>query len=213
MGKVIVVSQSKGGSGKSTVCLVVAQILASRGFKVALLDGDPNKTILNWAGPIDTVGDLTEKNIVGQVNEKRSEYDFVFVDTEGVGNLLSSRAILKADFVLIPLQASVPDAIQANRVVQLIKDDEEAFERSIPHAFIFTRTNPAIKSKLEKAIRDEIDEAGYPVFQNQLNERSAFKAVFYHNCLLSQLPNDVAGVDKAIQNAEQVADELMEKLK
>lgn len=219
MAKVVVFAQVKGGATKSTSCLIMSLILASRGYKVCILDTDPNKTLLNWREqsesmiPIEFIGGLTEANIIKTITSL-SDYDFVMVDLEGTANLMVSRAILKASYVVIPLQASMPDAIQANRMINLIKDEEEAFERPIRHAFLLTRTNPAIRSKIEKSIYENILAAGYPIFKHQINERSAFKAIFYHACTLDELKNhDVAGVDKAIKNAEEVCDELLERMK
>lgn len=213
--KVIVLSQSKGGAGKSTTALVIAQVLSHKGNKVCVLDADPNLTLLNWKNeksPIQVIGDITEGNLVKNLNSLKDLYDYVIIDLEGTASLLTSRAILKADFVLIPLQASLPDASQANRIIQLIKDDEAIFERPVPHAFIFTRTNSAIKTKLETSIKEEIERADYPLFTSQLNERSAYKAIFYHQCSLYDLPESVSGQEKAIQNAEQVCNELLGRM-
>ncbi|MBS0984334.1 chromosome partitioning protein [Gluconobacter cerinus] len=212
--KVIVMAQIKGGSTKSTTALVLAQVLARQGKKVLLVDCDPNKTLLNWHEGtnqnITVQGGVSEQNIVRTIADARKQYDYVFVDLEGTANLLVSRAILKADFVLIPMQPSMPDAVQANRVIQLIQAEEEAFERPIPHAFIFTRTSPIIRSKIEQAIEQEIRNAGYALFTNQLNERAAFKGIFFHRSFMDELEGDQT---KAIENAKQVCQELVERMK
>lgn len=213
MSKVICMAQTKGGSTKSTTCLCLAQVLARNGHKVLLLDCDPNRTLLNWCDGenqgITVQGGITEGNIVRAIMNARKEYDFVFLDMEGTANLLVSRAILKSDFVLIPMQPSMPDAIQANRVIELIKAEEEAFERPIPHSFIFTRTSPIIRSKIEQGIEQEIKDAGYPLFKSQLNERAAFKGIFYHKKFIDELEGDQ---EKAIQNAKEVCSELLERI-
>lgn len=214
LGKVIVMAQTKGGSTKSTTALVLSQVLARQGNKVLIFDCDPTRTILNWCDGenqgITVQGGITEQNIVRSIMNARKEYDYVFVDLEGTANLLVSRAILKSSFVLIPMQPSMPDAIQANRVIELIKAEEEAFERPIPHSFIFTRTSPIIRSKIEQAIEQEIKDAGYPLFSSQLNERAAFKGIFYHKKFMDELDGDN---QKAIQNAKEVCSELLENLK
>lgn len=219
MSKVVVFAQVKGGATKSTSCLILSLVLASRGKKVCILDTDPNKTLISWREaskstvPIEFIGGLSESNIIKTINNL-TDYDYVMVDLEGTANLMVSRAIMKASYVIIPLQASMPDAIQANRMVNLIKDEEEAFERPIPHGFLLTRTNPAIRSKIEKSIHNHIHEAGYPIFDAQINERSSFKAIFFHACTLEELKDkDVAGVDKAIKNAEEVCDEMIRRMK
>ncbi|GAA09194.1 chromosome partitioning protein [Acetobacter tropicalis NBRC 101654] len=214
MGKVITMAQIKGGSTKSTTALILAQVLARSGHKVLILDCDPNRTILNWHDGekqgITVQGGISESNIIRTIMNARKEYDFIFIDLEGSANLLVSRAIIKADYVLIPMQPSMPDAIQANRVIQLIEAEEEAFERPIPHSFIFTRTSPIIRTKIEQAIEQEIREAKYPLFETQLNERAAFKGIFFHHAFLDELDGDQT---KAIENANAVCEELLERMK
>ena len=47
MAKIIVVSNSKGGTGKSTMCMQFANYLTSMGKKVAVLDADEGQTIVD----------------------------------------------------------------------------------------------------------------------------------------------------------------------
>lgn len=58
---VIVTASSKGGAGKSTMTLVLAQALDSMGASVTIIDADPNRPILRWksgqsSSTIDVVG-------------------------------------------------------------------------------------------------------------------------------------------------------------
>ena len=45
---VIVAANPKGGSGKSTSCLVLGTTLASKGATVAIIDADPQKPVGRW---------------------------------------------------------------------------------------------------------------------------------------------------------------------
>lgn len=46
MAKVIVISNSKGGTGKSTLCMQFANYLAFQGKKVAVLDCDEGQSVM-----------------------------------------------------------------------------------------------------------------------------------------------------------------------
>lgn len=45
----VLFANTKGGSGKTTAALVLANELVQHGAKVVLLEGDPNRPLMNWA--------------------------------------------------------------------------------------------------------------------------------------------------------------------
>src|SRR5579875_2197721 len=152
---VIVTASSKGGAGKSTLTLVLAQALDLIGASVTIIDADPNRPIVRWRdgkshSKIQVVGDVTESSIIKVIREQSAVRQFVLVDLEGTANRLVSRAITQANLVLIPLQASALDSNEASRAVGLIQEEEEALGgRTIPFRIIMTRTNPQITTKIE----------------------------------------------------------------
>ena len=216
---VVVVANPKGGAGKSTTALVLAQTLARMGASVTLVDADPNRPIVDWrsgasAVALNVIGDVTEGSIIRVIREHRAKHQFVFVDLEGTASRLVSRAITQADLVLIPLQASGVDARQASRAVELIREEEEALGgREIPFRVLLTRTNPAISTRIEKEIVGALANAGLPLLRTHLNERQAFKAMFVRRLALSELdPGQVNGLPEALRNADRLADELVDVL-
>ncbi|WP_154722083.1 ParA family protein [Ciceribacter sp. T2.26MG-112.2] len=212
---VITVANPKGGAGKSTAALVLATSLAQQGASVIILDCDPNRAIEGWrAGssknPVIVDGGITESTITGKLDEYRKKYQFVFVDLEGTASRLMSRALARAQLVIIPIQASPPDAELAARAIHLIREEEQAFEKTIPYRVLFTRTSPAIASKLETQITAQLKASEVPMFRNHLNERSAYKAMFYYQRDLEELdPRNVNGLPAARDNAFRLAEELV----
>ena len=216
---VVVVANPKGGAGKSTTTLVLAQTLASMGATVTLIDADPNRPIVEWrAGgskvDFEVIGDVTESSVIRVVREHRLKRQFVLVDLEGTASRLVSRAIATADLVLIPLQASGVDARQASRAVALIQEEEEALEgRHIEFRVLLTRTSPIIKTRIEREIVDALAKAGLPLMHTHLNERQAFKAMFVRRLALNELDTaQVNGLPEALKNAGQLVDELVDIL-
>lgn len=212
---VITVANPKGGAGKSTAALVLATSLAQQGASVIILDCDPNRAIEGWrAGssknPVIVDGGITESTITSKLDEYRKKYQFVFVDLEGTASRLMSRALARAQLVVIPIQASPPDAELAARAIHLIREEEQAFEKTIPYRVLFTRTSPAIASKLETQISAQLKASEVPMFRNHLNERSAYKAMFYYQRDLEELdPRNVNGLPAARDNAFRLAEELV----
>ncbi len=215
---VVVMANPKGGSSKSTSALVLAQTLAAAGASVTIIDADPNRPIVDWRSgksrsSVRVIGDATESNVVRVITEERAERQFVFVDLEGTASRLVSRAISRADLVIIPLQASFIDARQASRAVGLVQEEEETLVRSIPARILLTRTSPLIPTKLEREIVEKLTEAELPRFRTHLHERQAFKALFARRLALDELdPKQVSGVAEAIANAEKLAEELADAL-
>lgn len=214
---VIVTANPKGGAGKSTTTLVLAQTLTHLGASVTVVDADPNRPIVDWRTgastlPIKVIGDATESTIIRLIREERSHQQFVFVDLEGTASRLVSRAITQADLVLIPLQASGVDARQASRAVALIQEEEEALgNRKIPFRILLTRTNPVIATRIEKEILAALAAADLPLLAVKLHERQAYKAIFVRRLALHELdPTQVNGLPEALLNAQQLADEIVD---
>jgi len=214
---VIVTANPKGGAGKSTATLVLAQTLAQLGATVTVIDADPNRPIVDWrsgesALSLTVIGDADESRIIRTIRDERARQQFVFVDLEGTASRLVSRAITQADLVLIPLQASGVDARQASRAVDLIHEEEEALgDRTIPFRILLTRTNPIIATKIEKEIIAALTEADLPLLAARLHERQAYKAIFVRRLALHELDaTQVNGLAEALTNAQQLADEVVD---
>lgn len=216
---VIVTANPKGGAGKSTTTLVLAQTLAHLGATVTVIDADPNRPIVDWRGGasallLKVIGDSTESSIIRVIRDERAHQQFVFVDLEGTASRLVSRAITQADLVLIPLQASGVDARQASRAVALIHEEEEALgDRRIPFRIVLTRTSPIIATRIEREIIVALDNAALPIMRTKLHERQAYKAIFVRRLGLHELdPAQINGLPEAMKNADDLADELVDIL-
>ncbi len=213
---VIVTASSKGGAGKSTMTLVLAQALDAMGASVTIIDADPNRPILRWrsgksTSTVEVVGDVTESSIIRVIREHSAVRQFVLVDLEGTANRLVSRAITQADLVIIPLQASALDSNEAARAVNLIREEEEALDgRVIPFRIIMTRTSPLITTVIERGIIQALKESENPLLQVRLHERQAYKAIFVKRLTLKELDKSISGLPGAIENAERLAEEVVE---
>lgn len=213
---VIVVTSSKGGAGKSTDTMVLGQTLAAAGAGVTLIDADPNRPLVRWragssALALDVIGDCNESTIIQTIRRERARQPFVFVDIEGAPSRLISRAISQADLVLIPLQMSALDAVEAGKVVSLIREEEEALgDRQIPFRLLFTRTSPLIQTRIEKEIVAAMAETEMQALKAHLHDRQAYKAIWSRRVAIHELDKrEVNGIPEAIKNAAQVADELV----
>lgn len=211
---VIVFANSKGGVGKSTSAVVLAQVLAKRGATVSLIDADPNQPLSQWwqrdpgrvPANLTLVPNVNENSITDAIDDAAGRSAFVIVDLEGSANLAVSYAIGRADLVLVPMQGSQLDADQSRRVIDLIRREEKAFRRAIPYAVFFTRTNAAIRSRDLQHIERDLKDNGVPLLPVELTERAAFRAIMQLGGTLYDLTNSEASKpEAAIENAEAFA--------
>ena len=215
---VIVVSNPKGGTGKSTASLVLGTTLARYGASVTIFDCDPNKHLVAWKDgptqcPVKVIGHADSTNIARMLKAEASQSQFVVADLEGTASLLVASAILAADLVVIPTQGSAMDASQARRAISFI-DDQASAVGPRPYRVLFTRTKPGFATRDERAIRDTLVAAGVPMFRTDLAERAAYRSMFTFRQGLDELDSQaVNGLDKAIENADALAAEVIEALR
>lgn len=216
---VIVLASPKGGVGKSTTALVLGSTLAAKGAEVSIIDADPNQPIVEWGklpgSPpnMNIVSCTSEKEIIRAIKTAAAQTPFVIVDLEGTANLLVAYAISRADLVIVPTQGSHLDGKEAAKAIQLVKEQEEYLDRTIPFAVILTRTSAAIRPKTLQHVERLLRESGIPMFRTQMLDREPFRAIFSLGGSLDKLPlREVSTRDAAIANAEAFAAEVIEKL-
>lgn len=216
---VIVMLSPKGGVGKTTSAVLVADRLSNE-TTVTLIDADPNRPIQKWqeggnAPPgLTVVSDVNEENIIDVIEAAASKSTFVIVDLEGTANKIVILAVSQADLVVIPSQGSQLDAEQASRAIRVIRQQEKMSKRAVPFALLLTRTGTAIKTRTLTHLANSLQQSGIPVFRTQLHEREAFRAVFSFKQRLSKLdPNDVANIDKAVKNVDSLVAEMLEVMR
>lgn len=217
---VIAFTNPKGGSGKTTSALLLASELAGRGAEIVIIDADPEKWVSQWGGlpgcpsNVAIVSDVTEDSIVDQIEEFAAKAQFVIVDLEGTASLMVANAIGMSDLVIIPTQGSSMDAKGAAKTIRLIRNQSRMARRDIPHAVLLTRTSAAVASRAIRNVRDQLDQAGIPVFKTSLVERAAYRDILDYGGLLADLDRaQVSNVDKAVENARAFTGEVVAKLK
>lgn len=215
----IVFASPKGGAGKTTAALVLATQIA-RGAPVTVIDADPNVPIKTWAAGgnapdnLTVISDVTEDTIIQQINEAAEKTPFVVVDLEGTAATIVLMAVSQADLVVIPTQGSQLDAEQAGRALAVMRKQEQMTKRAVPYAVLMTRTNPTIRTRTTGHIQKSLSDAGIPVFDTQLHEREAYRALFSFKQPLEGLSDkDVSNIPKAIANAEAFAQEVIKKIR
>ncbi len=124
---VVAVCNSKGGVGKTTLSATLAVRAAKDGSRVALVDLDPQKSLISWwnrrgksENPEIMEGVETASEAIERL-ENVGAYDVLVVDTPPAFLGLIEDAVDCADVVVIPLKASALDAAASEDAVVLAK--------------------------------------------------------------------------------------------
>jgi chromosome partitioning protein len=118
---IIAVANSKGGVGKSTLCLLIASELAQNGAKVLIIDADQKQqSCLQWVNRCQRAGTLPPSLMVVPANTPQdlkvalttSNAEIILIDVQGSMNDLLIAAIVSSDITLVPAKANVMEMVE-----------------------------------------------------------------------------------------------------
>jgi chromosome partitioning protein len=137
----IMVLNSKGGSGKSTIATNLASYFATQGQRVVLVDLDPQASSLDWLAARPS-GRATISGIDGASGHYRlpRNADVAIYDTPAAVHGAELTAVLRrAESVLIPVLPSPIDMRAATPFVQTVLDNNRVARKEVRIALIANR--------------------------------------------------------------------------
>lgn len=148
----------KGGVGKTTLSVNLAAALAYQGFRVLLIDADPQGSSLDWAAarkdePLFSVVGLPRATLHKEMTTIGHGYDHIIIDGPPRVTELARSAIMASDVIVIPVQPSPYDIWAAEEVIKLI-DEAKIFKENIKSCFVVNRkiANTAIGRDIKEAL-------------------------------------------------------------
>ncbi|MHC5855312.1 ParA family partition ATPase [Nostoc sp.] len=172
----IAVLNQKGGSGKTTVSIHLAHAFSMRGYRVLLVDTDPQGSTRDWAAarngeaPFSVIG-LDRPILHKELPKLAQGYDFVFIDGAPRVSDLTRSAIMAVDFVLVPVQPSPLDVWAVHEVVQLVQE-ATIYKPDLTAAFLINRK--IANTALGREVTEVLGEYPFPVLKAQISQRVAF---------------------------------------
>lgn len=113
-----------------------------------------------------------------------------------------------------PTQGSSMDAKGAVKTMRLIRNQARMARRDILHDVLPTRTSAAVASGAIRNVRDQLDQAGIPVFDLTIVERAAYRDILDYGGLLADLGRaQVSNIEKAVDNVRAFTAEVVARLK
>lgn len=194
---VITFANPKGGSGKTTAAMLLAEQIAISGGRVALLDLDPNANIIAWSrnrteegrgDPFTVHARPQAEDTVALIDSLTDSIDYLIIDLEGSKDQIVTFALSRTDLCVIPLDGSPMEARQAAAAVRLIQSTSAMIRAPIAYTLLFTRTNAAFQSSDERDVRAEMETNDVPTLPVRLAKRAPYTRIFRDRVLLSELP-------------------------
>ena len=234
---VITFANPKGGSGKTTSAMLLAEQIALSGGRVAVLDLDPNANIIAWARgrevaarevPFVVHARPHAEDTVALIDGLASEADYLIIDLEGSKDQIVTFALSRTDLCIIPMDGSPMEARQAAQAVRLVETTSRMIRTPIAYTLLFARTNAAFLSTDERDVRQEMEANSINTLPVRIARRAPYTRIFRDSVLLAELPDMVAEemkgkaasatekaqkqVTSAIENAREYAQAVIDAL-
>ena len=156
---------AKGGVSKSCTAIHLASFLACQGFKPVLVDSDPNRTALHWAGRGSLPFPVVDER---QALKAVSGHDYVVVDTPARPDSGDLSELAKgSDLLILP---TIPDIVSLEPMLQMVSD----LGPDTRYRILLTMV-PPYPNRDGVKMRDELIAAGAPVFRGMIRYAIGFK--------------------------------------
>lgn len=226
---VIAVANQKGGCGKTTISMNVAGCMGRAGYKVLLIDADPQQSAINWRNnreepdlPFE-VALYPFPNLHIEVNQRflKKPYDVIIIDCPpGASNPgdrksdITRSALLCSHLVLMPVRPT-PIDYQASRTLTPLLQDVSFGRAGKPlNVYVVINGKPPAKTRLGMEAQESARQVfaaggiGFHVMKTEICSRQTFaEAPLYGQSVVDFDPNS-----KAAQEIQSLTKEVMECL-
>lgn len=215
--KTITFINSKGGTGKSTLCANIERAISSPApfTQTILIDADPQGTLRDWHNVKEgsprcrlICADTRQSLHTAIRLAESSEINYALVDTPGHLGQVTGAAISMSDFVIIPIQPSPLDVWSTIDMIDIVKAAMQS-NPSLQSLFVINRATPNCKltTDLLGAILEADPEQSILIFGKPIHNRVAFARAASTGQTIFDLKDDLAKTEISL-----LTDEILKRL-
>lgn len=210
--RIITVANQKGGAGKTTVAMQLGGTLGRQGYRVLIIDADPQGTAQRWAASADeqepfpaaVVGLSAAGGKVHQEARKHTaDYDFLIIDCPpAVDSPVPQSALMISNLVLVPMVPSPADLWAAKGIQRLIENAQD-FNDSLRARLLLNMLQP--QTSLGREAEELLEDFGLARMTTSLGLRQAYR----HSQLYGSTVHALERQAKAVHETDALANEVI----
>jgi chromosome partitioning protein len=194
---IISLVNQKGGVGKTTIAVNLASCLSERGFRILLVDADPQGSVLQWQSIADDPRfEVTHRPSAPLLNDKKGMArgrDHVIIDAPpAIGEI--TRAVLAAsDLAIVPIGPSPLDIWSSKETLSLFPEVMKRNRRLKPKLVICRKI---VGTRIGREVREALETYGIELFESEISQRIAFvEAMISGRSVLDHAPHSEAAAE------------------
>jgi chromosome partitioning protein len=199
---IIAVAGRKGGVGKSTISGNLAGEFVSMGYKVVLLDADPQHSLVHWAAEgdgllakcVQPVNHGSPDELKAKVRAANKASDIVVIDTPPGMPETTAQALLLADLALLPCGPSPLDMYALKDALSLALHARAA-RRSKKPRIRFVPSRVIMNTNLGRGLASSLEKMGKKVLPG-ISQRIAVAQAVASGLTISEFAPDSPSHDE-----------------
>lgn len=193
---ILLIGGEKGGTGKTTLATNLAALRVLAGRDVLLVDTDIQGSASYWAAIRDETGIRPRvasiqkfgKGLVGELRDLSGRYQDIIIDAGGRDSVELRSALVVADQVVTPLQASQFDVWTLERMAELITQARSLNEGLAAQVVINRASSNPVVGETRDAQAYLTDFPDLTLMRTVVRDRISYRRAAGEGCGVVEIP-------------------------